>query len=212
MSIEIFNDAQGSPEWFARRMGRLTASEFKKVMVKKGRGEGGESAQRKTLLYKLAGEAVTGRPKTEYTNEHMDRGSANEGEARDLYAFTHGIEPQRVGFVWNPDLGCGASPDSLIGADGGLEIKDAEPHIQIERLEKGKLPSEHVAQVQGGIFVCERDWWDFMSHCRGIKPLVIRVYRDDLYIRDLTEQVTLFNEELAALIERLRHGDLSAAA
>ena len=43
----------------------------------------------------------------------------------------------------------------------------------------GGLPDEYKAQVHGGLVVCERQWCDFVSYCPGIKPLVIRVERDD---------------------------------
>jgi hypothetical protein len=81
----------------------------------------------------------------------MERGKLMEDEARDLYAFMHGIDPQRVGFIRNGDKG--ASPDSLIGDKGGLEIKSAAAHIQIARLLADELPSEHKAQVQGSMWV-----------------------------------------------------------
>jgi hypothetical protein len=79
----------------------------------------------------------------------MERGKLMEDEARDLYAFQTGALSQRVGFIRNGDKG--ASPDSLIGDKGGLEIKSAAAHIQIKRLLADELPSEHKAQVQGNL-------------------------------------------------------------
>jgi hypothetical protein len=132
----------------------------------------------------------------------MERGKEWEPEARDLYALLEGVDPQQVGFIRNGSVGC--SPDSLIGNNGGLEIKTAEPHIQIERLDKNALPPEHKAQVQGWMWITGRDWWEFMSYCRGMKPFIIRVGRDDKYISTMAEEVARFNEELATLVEKLR--------
>ena len=107
----------------------------------------------------------------------------------------------RVGFILNGERGC--SPDSLIGEDGGLEIKTALPHIQIDRLLRGTLPSEHKAQVQGNIWLCERKWWDFCSYCPKLPLLVVRVMRDEEYITQLEKAVDQFNDELKHLVEQI---------
>lgn len=198
--MQIINCEQGSAEWYAARMGIVTASEFKTIIgVKK---DAREKATRDAYMRKLVGEILTGEPMENYQNGHMERGKLMEDEARDLYALMAGVDPQRVGFIKNRDAGC--SPDSLIGDKGGLEIKSALPHIQIERLLKDELPSEHRAQVQGNIWLTEREWWDFASYCPRLPLFVKRVPRDDGYIATLAGAVMAFNEELAAMVERVR--------
>lgn len=200
--MEIFRDiAQGTPEWIAVRQGIPTASEFSTVLQKVG-VRGGIPKGRQTYMRKLAGEMLTGEPMEHWSNAHMERGHEREDEARRLYAMVHEVEPEQVGFIRNGNCGC--SPDSLIGDDGMFENKDALAHIQIERLEAGALPSEHVAQCQGGLMVAEREWIDFQSYCRGLPPFVIRVYRDEKYIAGLREAVGQFVEELHALVEKIR--------
>ena len=98
---------------------------------------------------------------------------------------------------------CGASPDRLIGNKGLLEVKDAFPHIQIERLLTGTLPPEHKEQCHGQIMVAERQWCDFMSYCRGLPPLIIRVHRDADYIKELKSGIALFVSELDALVAKI---------
>lgn len=193
--MQVFDFDQGSDDWRAARLGIPTASRFSDILAK------GEGKTRRKYLYELAGERITGEPAESFNNAHMERGKAMEDEARDLYAMMKDVEPQRVGFIRNGDKG--ASPDSLIGDTRGLEIKTALPHIQIERLLAGKLPPEHKAQVQGSLWVAEREWWDFMSYWPKMRPLIVRVHRDEDYIRDLSAAVTQFNEELAELVERL---------
>jgi hypothetical protein len=85
-------------------------------------------------------------------------------------------------------------------------------HIQIERLEKGTMPPEHVAQVQGNLWIAEREWWDFVSYCRLLPQFEIRIYRDEAYIAELAKAVDQFNDELAALVEKIRGYGLRAAA
>jgi hypothetical protein len=206
--MQIIECDQGSPEWFQARLGIPTASEFRTLLsVKK---EAKDKVTRQTYMRKLAGEILTGAPMESYSNAHMERGHDQEDEARRLYAFMSDCEPQRVGFIRSGDKGC--SPDSLISDKGGLEIKTALPHIQIERLERGELPSDHRAQVQGSIWIAEREWWDYASYCPGLPLFVTRVTRDDGYIATLAGAVKEFNEELAELVARIRSYGLKEAA
>lgn len=194
--IQIFEMDQGGEEWAQARLGIPTASRFATVMAK------GEGKTRAEYMRKLAGEIITGEPMDSYTNAHMERGRSMEDEARETYAFIHDADIRRVGFIRNGDKG--ASPDSLIGEDGGLEIKTALPHIQIERLMRGGMPPEHKAQVQGNIWVGEREWWDFVSFWPKLPQLKVRVYRDDAYIATMSDEIDRFNDELAEMVERIR--------
>lgn len=200
--MEIFEEIkQGQPEWFAVRLGLPTASRFADVMAKNG-PRGGIPKGRQTYLWKLAGEILTGEPMDSYTNFSMSRGTEREPEARNLYAFLNDADVKQVGFIRNGNCGC--SPDGLIGNDGMFENKDAAAHIQIERLLNGTLPPEHKAQCQGALMVAEREWIDFMSHCRGLPPLIVREHRDEDYIKGLRADVDEFVEELDALVEQIR--------
>lgn len=196
MAPRIIDCEQGSPEWFAARLGIPTASEFATVMAK------GEGKTRKTYMLKLAGEVLTGEPMATYQNADMERGKIMEDEARSAYALMKDADPIRVGFILNGQKGC--SPDSLLGNAGGLEIKSAAPHIQIERLLKNDLPAEHRAQVQGNLWVTEREFWDFASYCPRLPLMVVRVYRDETYIANLASAVKAFNEELATTVQFIR--------
>lgn len=199
---EIFHDLeQGSIEWFEARAGLPTASEFKTVQAS-GKG-GGESITRAKYLRTLAGEILTGEPAPSgYTNDHMARGHEQEDDARRLFSLITDFEPIRVGFVREGRAGC--SPDSLIGENAGLEIKCAIPAVQIERLQLGRLPPEHVAQVQGSLWVTGRQHWHFVSYCPRLPPLIVKVERDEMYIVKLAKAVEAFNEELDSIVDAIR--------
>lgn len=200
MTVEVIDCEQGSDTWFTARLGIPTASRFADLMAK------GEGKMRGRYLHELAAETLRGSPEPDsYSNAHMERGKAQEDEARQLYAFMTDHEPHQVGFLRNGRAG--ASPDSLIGDAGGLEIKTALGHIQIERLKAGKLPPEHRAQVQGNLWISERQWWSFMSYSPGLPPLIVRVERDDAYIAELAKAVVAFNDELDMLVASLRSRD-----
>lgn len=199
-AIEIFECEQGSPEWFSVRLGMPTASEFA-TLLSTGRS-GGESKTRRTYLYKLAGERITGTPMESYTNKYMERGKALEPEARDYYQFLTNSKLQRVGFIKNTNKGC--SPDSLIGNNGMLEVKTEAPHLLIERLETDKLPDDHYAQLQGNLWVSEREWIDALIYFPGMPASLKRVFRSDEYIKNLAIAVDKFNDELDSLVERIK--------
>lgn len=206
--LEIIDCEQNSDEWYRARMGIPTASEFATVMAK-GK-DGGKSVTRTTYMHKLAGELITGQPMEHYTNNWMERGKAMEDEARQFYAFLHDAEIQRVGFIRNGDKGC--SPDGLIGANGMHEIKTAAPHIMIPNLLREDFPPEHKAQCQGGLWVAEREWIDLQIYWPGMPPCVHRAFRDEAYIKTLSDAVDAFNDELQTLVAKLRHHETRKAA
>lgn len=209
-ALEVFSSEdcpQNSPQWHQARAGIPTSSEFSTIMAK-GRG-GGESKTRKTYLYKLAAERISGQVGTLWAgNIHTERGHALEPEARALYALMNDVDPKQVGFVRRGPIGC--SPDSLVGEPGLLEIKTRLGHLQIEVLESGVLPLEHKAQVQGQMWVTDREWVDYFSYSPGLPHFQIRVYREPVYIAEMAKAVKDFCDELEALTERLSKMQVAA--
>ena len=199
--LQIFDCEQGSDEWHQCRVGVVTASEFGTVMAK-GRG-GAPSETRKKLMYQLAAETITG----EYVptwggNQHTERGKAMEAQVRDLYEATSTLPCRQVGFIRRGRIGC--SPDTLVGDEGLLEIKTKLPHLQIEAVLAGKLPSGHVAHVQGQLLVSGRQWCDFRSYWPGLPELRVRVYRDLPYLSTLNQELQMFIRELDALVAKIK--------
>jgi hypothetical protein len=194
--IEIINVPQNSPEWLAARLGIPTASRFKDILAK------GEGKMRSKYLRELAGEIVTGQPTESFSNAHMEHGHEVEGQIRATYAFIHDVEPVQVGFVRNGRKGC--SPDSFVGADGLFEAKRKLPHLWIECMERGSFPPEHVAQVQGQLWVAEREWCDLAVFFPGMPLLTYRAHREEAYIAGLSRAVDAFLEELDCIVDRVR--------
>lgn len=198
--IEIYDVPQGSEEWFRCRIGVPTASMFDAVLAK-GKG-GGESLTRSRYLRTLAAEIITGEPGEQFTTPAMERGRAMEADARNLYAFAHSVEPELVGFIRNGGKGC--SPDALLGPAGMIEIKTRRGDLMVETLLKDEMPPEHKAQVQGALWVAEREWLDFIAFWPGLPLFVKRQYRDEPYIATLGTEIDRFNAELAEIVERVR--------
>lgn len=189
---------QGDPEWHEVRLGRVTASNFSAIMVQKD-----ESEMRRKLLRRLAAERITGEPSETFTNAAMERGKAMEEAARQHYEQTRLVDLHRVAFVDNGVAGC--SPDSLIGTDGGLEIKTMRPDLMIPLLEQpATMPAAHRAQVHGGMWVCQRAWWDFKIFWPRMPDFTVRIQRDEAYIKQLADAVEVFNYDLEKLVDKIR--------
>lgn len=206
--LEIIDCEQNSADWFEVRRGIVTASNFATVMAK-GKGNA-KSVTRQKYMYQLAGEILTGEPAETFTSADMERGHVMEGEAADYYQFMTGMEAQLVGFIRNGPKG--ASPDRLVGSDGLLEIKTNKPSVLIERILRDDIPPEHVAQIQGQIWVAEREWCDLCCYWPNMPTFIKRANRDNGYIANLAGEVNRFNDELAELVEKLKSYGRRAAA
>lgn len=215
MSSEIIEVWQGSPEWDAARFGIPTASNASKITA------GGDGKTRSEYLRKLAGEEVSRLPREEYRGKAMERGNIMEPELRALYHMVTGREPKPVSN--NPEVvftpGCpgygfvrralkvgfiGASPDSRVGNDGGLEIKSASPHILIDIMQRGVVPSEHIPQVQCTMLVTGWAWVDLLIGYTGMPPFIRRIRRDTSKIAQLEVAIETFNEDLTELTQWVR--------
>lgn len=196
--MEILNIQQGSEEWLKVRCGLITASNFDKLVTSKGE----LSKQYKTLLYKLAGEKVTGQKEESHTSDSMQRGIELEAEAREVYEMIKDCEVQEVGFFLGD--GFGASPDGLVGVDGLLEIKCPKASTHVSYLDNNNLPTKYIQQVQGQLFVTGRKYCDFMSYYPALKPLIVRVERDEEFIKKLETEINKFCESLNKLVEEIK--------
>lgn len=194
---------QGSPEWFAARCGRATASRFCDVLAKI---KTGEAAGRRNYRAQLVCERMTGAPAESFESPAMKWGTETEPFARAAYEEQTGNLVEQIAFIPHPDLMAGASPDGLIEADGGIEIKCPNTATHIDTLLKGMSP-DHIPQIQGCMWLSGRQWWDFVSFDprlpEKLQLYVQRIPRDDTYIVQLGLAVMLFLGEVDDLILEL---------
>ncbi len=196
---EIIDCEQNSPEWYAARLGVPTASEFSTIRT------GGQGKARRDYMMKLIAERLTGNPTQRVQTHDMQRGHDLEEAAAREYEFITDEEPERVGFIRNHQSDCGASPDRVIEDAGLAEIKSKAPHLQLKVLDDDAVPGEHMSQVQGQLWVAEREWCDFVSYCPALPLFIRRVYRDEAYIKQLRHDVERFFDELLATESRIRN-------
>ena len=179
--MRIIECEQGTPEWLQARLGIPSASSYSKLVTTTGKS----SAQAEAYINQLVAERITGEATVFHVTEPMARGVELEPEARFRYEMETGNLVRQVGFLMHDTLQAGASPDGLVGENGGLEIKCPSPATHVEYLRDGNLPSKYIQQVQGCLWISGRDWWDFMSYHPKMEPLIVRVFRDEEFIKAL---------------------------
>lgn len=193
---------QGSEEWHELRREVITASRFKDVMSK------GAGKTRKSYMYQLAAESITGEVSENYTNDAMAWGTETEPQARAMYELESGNHVEQVAFIKHDTKNVGVSPDGLINEDGLVEIKCPKTTTQIETFLSGKMPACHKAQVQGQLWISERKWLDFVSFDPRIDGdasyFCVRIERDEDYISELEKACDEFSVELNAMIKKLK--------
>lgn len=210
---------QGTSEWMQARTGVVTASRMCDAMAKLSRksknGDAGDyAAAHWKYVSELAWERITGVCAEHYVSKPMEIGSQYEGEARVEYWMRHGTEVDQTGFVLHPRFDyLGASPDGLVGRDGGLEIKVPLFSTHCSYLESCTIPEEYMLQMYTNMLCCERKWWDFCSYCPpDIAPEMpdeFRMFRqrleaDQSVFDAIEEAATATMQHVAERMETLR--------
>lgn len=195
--------SQGSDEWLRLRLGKVTASEMGNLLSPTFEVRTGDMP--KTYLYSKVAEAWRGEPLPGFTSSwSTEQGDMREMEARQWYAFEYDDNPRQVGFVEHDDGRCGASPDALIGEDGGLEIKSPESVNHLRYLLEGKLPKDYAAQVHASLYVTGRKWWRFVSYRRRFPAFVLTIERDEAIMAKIAAALTGFYTAFDAAMLKLK--------
>lgn len=204
--MQIRSEVQGTPEWLETRLGMITGSGMSKLITSTGK----RSTSAETYINQLIAERITGQQTPVHVTAAMERGTELEDQARQYYELIFDCQVKQVGFCIHDQFeDVGISPDGLIidpdtGGFHGLEIKCPSASTQVAYLRKNKVPAEYVAQVQACIWVADAEHWDFISWHPQMKPLLIRVYRDDDFIGEMAAICQEAIESINYNVEKLR--------
>ena len=201
---------QGSPEWFAVRNGKITASKLGDLMrVTKY----GESTYKTRLRMELAIERLTGKSASpNFMNQAMKDGVEREPDARKLFEAITGKEVAECGSFDHPDIvNTSASPDGLIrGEDAVLELKCPTHITHAKNLLSEKMPKNYEYQVQWQIACTESEYAYFASYHpdfpKELRLKWVKVLRDNIMILELEDAVRQFDIEVEDLIIKLKKG------
>ena len=195
---------QGSDEWLAIRLGKVTASKMSDVLSK-GRGTA-PSKLSETYMMELLAEKLTGESKPFFENDAMRWGNETEPQAGFMYTLKTGNKIEHVAFIERDEF-TGVSPDGLIGEDGMIEIKCPTTTTQIKRALTDNYSKDYYAQIQMQLWVAERKWCDFLSFDPRLDCdagyLLQRVERDEEFIENMKEKTAAFIDKMNGLYQRL---------
>lgn len=199
--------AQKTEAWLLERLGAVTGSRFADVCAMDKAGKKYLKA-RETAITEITLELLTGRPGAMWTSKATDWGNAYEAEARMHYEAATGAMCEEVGFIRHPKhMQVGASPDGLLGNRRGYESKcPYTPVVHLDTLLNG-MPEEHTWQVQGGMWVCDCDEWDFVSYHPmfppGMRLYIQTIKRDDAFIASMERSVLSAVDEINGNVKAL---------
>lgn len=196
---------QGTPEWHALRLGKVTASRVSDVLAKIKKGE---AATRRDYRRQLTVERLTGQKEEMFANPAMRWGTEQEPFARAQYETKTGNLVDQVAFIDHPTISMfGCSPDGLVGDDGLVEIKCPNTSTHLDYLESDKAPKKYLPQIMAQLAVTERNWCDFVSYDprlpNGLELFIVRVNRDDAYIKVMELEVQKFLDEVNQAVAKL---------
>lgn len=206
MSDEII---QGTKEWFAERLGKVTASRVADILAKTKTGWG---ASRGNYASQLIIERLTGQKVESYSNAAMQWGTETEPQARAAYEFQTGNTVKEVGFINHPLIKLsGASPDGFVSDDGLIEIKCPNSATHIETLLGAGIDKKYLLQMQWQLACTGRKWCDFVSFDPRmpieLQIKIDRVIRDDCLISDIEKEVVIFLNEVSGKLNKLTQLD-----
>jgi putative phage-type endonuclease len=196
---------QRTDDWFAARLGKVTASRVADVVAKT---KSGYSASRDNYMADLIVERLTSQKAAGFSSAAMEWGVEQEPHARAAYSARTGELVEEVGFIDHPTIAMsGASPDGLVN-EGCVEFKCCNTATHLEYLLAGKPPEKYVTQMQWQMACTNRPWCDFVSYDsrlpEHLQMLIVRVPRDDKRIAELEDEVRKFLAELDEKVTKLK--------
>jgi putative phage-type endonuclease len=196
---------QRSPEWYAQRLGKATASRISDILATT---KSGVSMLRTNYAAELIAERLTGVVVPGYTSAPMQWGIDNEAQAKALYSDRCGVVVADAEFIDHPEImWAGASPDGYVDVDGLVEVKCPNTATHIDSLLGGKIAPNYLTQMQWQMACTGRLWCDFVSFDprlpERMQLVVQRVPRDLSRVLELEGEVRTFLAEIAASVERL---------
>ena len=204
--------AQGSPEWFAQRLGKATASRIADIIA---RTKTGYSTSRANYAAELVCERLTGAQAERFTNAAMQWGTEKEPDAKAAYEFIHNAQVEPAEFVPHPTIAMtGASPDGYVGDVGLIEVKCPISATHIETLLRGQVPDKYEVQMLWQMACTGRAWCDYVSFDPRLPPhlqlFVKRVHRNATRIAELEAEVISFLAEVDSTISKLSNLERAA--
>jgi YqaJ-like viral recombinase domain len=199
---------QQTPEWMQMRCGSVVGSRTADVMtrlkiantnketgVKRNKGEYAQPHY--DYLKEVAIERLTGNWRDSGIGnlKAVEWGIEQEPNARAQYELQTDLLVRPIGLAVHPkEKWFCASPDSLVGDDGLMEVKCLASGNHIEIIETDKIPEKFIPQLMAQMACAERQWCDFVAYDprlpQNLQLFIKRLDRSDyVKFRDVTQSV-----------------------
>lgn len=205
----ISSHEQGTPEWFADRLGKATGSNASAITAK-GKTKGSESTTRRNYRFQLALERITGQPTVEmYKNSHMERGNELEKFARMAHEIATGEMVEEAGFCYQDGAMFGCSVDGFMqGRDGIAEYKCPMSAIHYGYIQDNKVPDAYKGQVLHNSLTTGAKFCDFVSYCETmpdkLKTFIYRYEPTQSELDEYQEELMKFLDEVELLTQEIQ--------
>ena len=204
-------DEQGTENWFADRLGKVTASRLADVLAKT---KTGYSASRANYATQLVLERITQTRAESYSNAFMQWGTEQEPFARAAYEAHTGQMVEEVGFIPHPTIeAAGASPDGLVEDSGMVEIKCPSSSTALEcwltHSQNGNpVDAKYYAQMQWQMRCTDRQWCDYVVFDPRMpakaRLFIHRVERNAEWLKIAEDEVIKFLAEVNVKVTALK--------
>jgi predicted phage-related endonuclease len=199
--MKTYSMPQGSAEWYAARLGVITASEADSLVSLTGKVRTGAGVD--SYLHRKLAEKLLGWSPDQLEGFAVTQGKLIETICIPWFEFTFDKKVSRLGFCTSDDGRTGFSPDGILDDGSGLEIKSPQGPNQIKYLLDNKVPDDYVVQIQHSLMVSGAPYWTFVSYSMTLPALVLRVERDERIQAALSDAIAAFNERFDAALATL---------
>ena len=198
--MKILNNKQNSEQWLEDRVGKITGSKLKDIIVKRG-------TERKIGFYQLMADRLS---LVEEYEDPMERGHRLEDEAIAEFEKLSTKKVEQVGLcISDENENIALSPDGLIKTGKkykeAVEVKCLSSAKHLQGFFEKKIPKEYLEQVYQYFIVntdLEKLYFIFYDPRVTVKPIHwVEVNREDVendiqFCKDYQEQTLKEIEEL----------------
>lgn len=172
---QILTMEQRTDEWFAARLGVLSASTSADAMSK---------VKIEGCINRNLAEMALGHGEPFPMKPAMQHGIDSEDAARKAYEKHERVSVTEVGFIYlNKDMRVGCSPDGLVDDDGDMgmsEFKCPNTNTHMGYMRKG-CPRNYFYQIQLQMLVNAAPWCDFVSFDPRVDDVKLNIYVQRIY-------------------------------
>lgn len=206
----MINDLQQTPEWFAYRLGKLTASRMLEAMDRTAKGASG--AKREALIFEKAVERITGLPQSKDISSVPAVAWGNEMEPHAKMAVTLelGIIGKNASLIDHPEIDLfSASPDWIVEGKP-WEFKCPETKTHFKYLLDNDVPEQYQPQMAVQCLCMGVAQGVFVSYDPRVPKqyqLIVRPFKPSAeYLKKVEQEAIQTLKEIADLADKLAKG------